>query len=196
MLTPIITPPADVHWTTTAPAQKLSGTDADFTGEYSRSPISYISPLNIPAVSMRVYPAFKPQFSHLFIQLTVEIEAIFTAADWISFATFSVDGVGSRVLTFNVTSTTGYHFSHTLDQNSNVNDYLKPMPYTFGNVLNVEIDVIAGGTCNAWVNSELVATARFLGVNSVYLTHYGLYTSPTTQYLKIRNYNLTEYAVT
>jgi hypothetical protein len=195
-LTPIVTQPQDVFWTITDPAYKVSGDNSLFVGEYIRNPNSYAMPLIIPGQNMRCYPAFKPAVSHIHVTMDVEISGVYTPSDWLSFATFSSDTFGTRVLTFNLTSTTGYHFTHTLDQNSVVNDYLKPMPYSFPTQISIILDVIAGGNCSATVNGELVAQSRFLGVSMINLTHYGLYTSPTTQYLKVKNSNVIEYAVT
>lgn len=194
-LIPVTTPPDQIYWTITDPAYKASGDNSDFVGVYVRPPFSYTDSYNIPSSNQRVYPAFKPGISHIYVTFDVELSGIYTRADWISFATFSNDTFGTRVLTFNMTQKDGFHFAHTLAQDDNTNDYIKPQPYTINTNFSVVLDVVAGGSCSAWVDSTLVAQCRFLGVSVINLTHYGLYTSPTTQYLKVRNRNLIEYQV-
>jgi len=185
---PEVPDPEQHWWTITDPATRVSGDEFDYIGEYRKPAVA-------PPNSQRVYPAFKPKCSHLYMSLDVEWEADYTDQDWISFATFSQDGNGDRVLGFNLTKNMGFHFGHTLSQSSNVNIWTKPLPYEFPAKFNMVCDIVAGGICTAYIDGELVAKAKFKGVNTIYLTHYGLYTSNTTKYLKVRNSNLVEQGV-
>ena len=177
-------------WTVTDPARVVSGAMDDFVAEYTK-------PVIPPRENMRAYPSYKPQVQRLYMSLDVEWEAEWSDKDWISFATFSLDNHGDRVLGFNLTKNMGFHFGHTLSQNSNVNIWTKPLPYEFPASFNMVCDIIADGTCTAYVDGELVAKAKFEvpDGSQIYLTHYGLYTSKETAFLKVRNSNLKEYGV-
>jgi len=177
-------------WSITDPSVRVSGDQNDYIGEYRKPAIP-------PRENMRVYPAFKPQVDHLYMSLDVEWEATWTNKDWISFATFSLDNNGDRILGFNITKNMGFHFGHTLSYESNRNIWTKPLPYEIPAKFTMVCDIIANGTCTAYINGELVAKAKFKvpDGSQIYLTHYGLYTSNTTEYLKVRNCNLVEQGV-
>ena len=111
-------------WTVTDPARVVSGAMDDFVAEYTK-------PVIPPRENMRAYPSYKPQVQRLYMSLDVEWEAEWSDKDWLSFGTFSQDGNGNRIITFNLTKNTGFHFGHTYNENSNINIFTKPLPYEF-----------------------------------------------------------------